>query len=102
MNTQTEANPAGRDKSASGNKSAGRKSADKKTAERAHPDSVQENYAREYAGDMTEKLGEKEYIESHREDLNGIFSTTRRKWKNGSNGSDLTIGGSGIAVSPRI
>ncbi len=45
-----------------------------KTAERAHPDSVQESYAREYAGNMTEETRRKEYIESHREDLNDIFS----------------------------
>ena len=45
-----------------------------KTAERAHPDSVQESYAREYAENMTEETRRKEYIESHREDLNDIFS----------------------------
>lgn len=45
-----------------------------KTAERAHPDSVQESYAREYAGNMPEETRRKEYIESHREDLNDIFS----------------------------
>lgn len=45
-----------------------------KTAERAHPDSVQESYAREYAGNMTDETRRKEYIESHREDLNDIFS----------------------------
>lgn len=45
-----------------------------KTAERAHTDSVQESYAREYAENMTEETRRKEYIESHREDLNDIFS----------------------------
>ena len=45
-----------------------------KTAERAHPDSVQESYAREYAENMTEETRRKEYIERHREDLNDIFS----------------------------
>lgn len=45
-----------------------------KTAERAHPDFVQESYAREYAENMTEETRRKEYIERHREDLNDIFS----------------------------
>ena len=74
MNTQTEANRQAETSLQAETSRPAENQQSKKTAERAHPDSVQENYAREYAGDMTEETRRKEYIESHREDLNGIFS----------------------------
>ena len=74
MNTQTEANRQAETSLQAETSRPAENQQSKKTAERAHPDSVQENYAREYAGDMTEETRRKEYIESHREDLNDIFS----------------------------
>ena len=74
MNTQIEANRQAETSLQTETSRQAENQQSEKTAERAHPDSVQESYAREYAGNMTEETRRKEYIESHREDLNDIFS----------------------------
>ena len=74
MNTQVEANRQAETSLQTETSRQAENQQSEKTAERAHPDSVQESYAREYAGNMTEETRRKEYIESHREDLNDIFS----------------------------